>query len=47
MTTTDKEFNLLDSLEQSLKEMQLIRAGKVKAKSWDECMKELEQEDNE
>jgi len=34
------------SLEQSLKEMQLMRDGKVEKRTWDDFLREIEEKDN-
>ena len=36
--------SVYESLEESLKEMKLIRQGKIKATTWEEFKKELENE---
>lgn len=36
----ERYCTVAESLEQSLKEMQLIREGKLPKKTWKECMKE-------
>ena len=42
--TSKRYCSVYESLEQSLKEMNLIRKGKLEAKTWDEFKEELENE---
>ena len=44
--TTKRYCSVYESLEQSLKEMKLIREGKLKATTWDEFKKQLESEED-
>lgn len=41
--TSKRYCSVYESLDESLKEMQLIRKGKLKAKTWEEFKKELEE----
>lgn len=43
--TPQRYCSVYESLKQSLKEMNLIRKGKLKAKTWDEFKKELDNEE--
>ncbi|KAF6565461.1 hypothetical protein G9G63_09905 [Paenibacillus sp. EKM202P] len=43
-STLDRDMSPSESLRQSLKEMKLIRQGKMQAKSWRELRKELKDE---
>lgn len=42
--TSERYCSVYESLEESLKEVKLIREGKIKAKTWQEFLKELEDE---
>ncbi len=42
--TAQRYCSVYESLEQSLKEVKLIREGKIKPKTWDELYKELKEE---
>lgn len=39
--TTERYCNVYESLEESLKEVKLIKQGKIKPKKWREMLKEL------
>lgn len=39
-----KSYNVYDALKQSLKEVKLIKEGKIKTKTWQEILEELEKE---
>lgn len=41
----ERYCSVCESLEKSLKEMKLIRSGKIKAKTWEEFKKELDNEE--
>lgn len=41
---TERYCSVYESLSQSLKEMKLIRQGKLKPKTWEEFKEELEKE---
>lgn len=41
---SERYCSVYESLEQSLKEVKLIRKGKIKPKTWDELYKELKEE---
>ena len=43
--TTERYCSVYESLKESLKEVKLIRQGKIKPKTWQEFLKELEEED--
>lgn len=40
----ERYCSVYESLEESLKEVKLIREGKIKPKTWDELYKELKEE---
>jgi hypothetical protein len=42
----ERPCTVKESIEQSLKEMQLMRQGKLPKRNWDDFMKELEEEDD-
>lgn len=42
--TSERYCSVYESLEESLKEVKLIREGKIKAKTWQEFLEELEDE---
>ena len=44
-TMVERYCPITESLEESLKQMNLIRQGKLKGKSWNEFKKELQEED--
>lgn len=44
-TTTKNSSNATYSLEESLKEMQLIRSGRLKKKTWKELKEELKRKE--
>ena len=41
--TAQRYCSVYESLEQSLKEVKLIKEGKIKPKTWDELYKELKE----
>lgn len=42
--TSERYCSVYESLKESLKEVKLIREGKIQAKTWQEFLKELEDE---
>lgn len=42
--TAQRYCSVYDSLEQSLKEVKLIKEGKIKPKSWRELLKDLKKD---
>lgn len=42
--TSKRYCSVYESLEESLKEVKLIKAGKIKPKTWDELYNELKEE---
>lgn len=43
--TTERYCSVYESLKESLKEVKLIREGKIKPKTWQEFLEELNKED--
>lgn len=43
--TPERYCSVYESLKESLKEVKLIREGKIKTKTWQEFLKELEEDD--
>lgn len=43
--TTERYCSVYESLKESLKEVKLIRDGKIKPKTWQEFLEELNKED--
>lgn len=41
---SERYCSVYESLEQSLKEVKLIKEGKIKPKTWQELLKELKEE---
>ena len=41
--TKQKCYNIYEALKESLKEVKLIKQGKIEAKTWDELYEELKQ----
>lgn len=42
--TTQRYCSVYESLEQSLKEVKLMKQGKIKKKTWNELLKELKED---
>jgi hypothetical protein len=46
-TISDRPCSILESLEQSLQEVQLMRKGKLPKRSWHDLIAEIEKENRE
>ncbi len=45
--TSQRYCSVYESLEESLKEVKLIKEGKIKPKTWEQLLKELREEKEE
>lgn len=43
---SNNKYEIYKSLEESIKEVKLIKAGKIKPKTWDKLYEELKQKEN-